>query len=642
MRRIAIAAALFFSVHLLSAQTLFTYGKESVSVKDFLRAYNKNNTDPQTKQSLANYLDLYIASRLKIKEAKARGYDTLPQLVADLENLRNQILPSYLNDAAGTKRLVDEAFVRSQKDIHLAHIFIANSQNGLLDTMLAFDKAKSVYAKLQKGENFADVAKQLSDDPSAPLNGGDLGFITVFTLPYELENLAYGTPVGKLSAIYHSKAAYHIFKNVEERKALGRMKAAQILLAFPPNSDPAVQASVKHLADSLYDRLQKGDDFGKLAAAFSNDVISANANGLIPDFGIGQFDPTFENVVYSLKNGEISKPFLTAHGYHIVKRIEQLPVSTDKNDEKALQLLKEKIQTNDRIKTLQGELAQKILKEAAFKKAAFNTTELYAFTDSVIEHKKPAIPVRINTTSALFKLGDRLINAQDWLTYAQTFRYKTDGSGIKKQPELWDEFVQNTAIDYYKKHLENYNEEFRQQMNEFRDGNLFFEIMQREIWGPAQSDSAALAQYYKKNKAKYHWKESADAVLFYANDAENAKQLVEAVRKDPKKWKELVAEMSEKIAADSSRFELAQIPNAANVILKEGLITEPVINKTDNTATFAYILHLHPSGEARSFAEAKGLVINDYQTELEKQWVAKLKKKYPVVINQKALASIGK
>jgi peptidyl-prolyl cis-trans isomerase SurA len=642
IRRIVFAAFLSGAAYIVSAQTLFTYGNESVSVQEFLKAYRKNNTDPKGKQSLSTYLDLYIASRLKIKEAKARGYDTLPQLVADLENLRNQVMPSYLNDAAGTKRLIDEAFLRSQKDLHIAHIFISNTQSGLPDTAIAYDKAKAAYAKLQKGASFAEVAKEFSDDPSAQANGGDLGFITAFVLPYELENLAYNTPVGKLSPIYHSKAGYHIFKNLEERKALGRIKASQILLAFPPGADDAVKEAIKKRADSLYDRLQKGDVFGALATKFSNDVISANADGLMPEFGIGQYDPIFERTVYSLKDGEISKPFLTAHGYHIVKRLERVPVNTNKNDTRAMQALKDRVQADERIKSTQRELAQKILKEAQFKKVPFNASELYAYTDSILDYKKPAVPIHISRTSALYKLGDRLINAQDWISFAQTFRYKSDGSGLKNQSELWDEFVQNTAIDYYKRHLEEYNEDFRQQMKEFKDGNLFFEIMQRDIWGPAQSDSAGLVKYYRQHKEKYNWKQSADAVLFYINDASVARKFSEALKKAPQNWKSIVADMSEKVAADSGRFELTQIPNAASVSLKEGTITEPVVNKADNTASMALILNTHPKGSSRSFAEAKGLVINDYQNELEKRWVASLKKKYPVSINQKALAGLKK
>ena len=64
------------------SQTLFTYGNYSVSAADFLRAYNKNNLQTTTSKSSAmrEYLDLYINSRLKIREAYDRGYDTLPQL----------------------------------------------------------------------------------------------------------------------------------------------------------------------------------------------------------------------------------------------------------------------------------------------------------------------------------------------------------------------------------------------------------------------------------------------------------------------------------------------------------------------------------------------------------------------------------
>src|SRR2546421_1957371 len=96
----------------VSAQTLFYYGNDSVSVKEFLEAYRKNNTGPKTENSFRDYLRLYINSRLKIKEAKARGYDTLPQISTDLENLRQQILPAYLNDKETTKKVTDEALTR--------------------------------------------------------------------------------------------------------------------------------------------------------------------------------------------------------------------------------------------------------------------------------------------------------------------------------------------------------------------------------------------------------------------------------------------------------------------------------------------------------------------------------------------------
>src|SRR5438552_4340219 len=151
-----------FAMAMTSAQTLFTYGSYSTDAKDFLRAFNKNNTTTTANKAKAmrDYLDLYIASRLKIHEAYNRGYDTLSQIKTDIDNLRSQIIENYLNDPTTTDKLVKEAFQRSQKDIHVAHIFLSFKNNvGVVDSSAAESKAKEVYNKLKKGEDFFALAQ---------------------------------------------------------------------------------------------------------------------------------------------------------------------------------------------------------------------------------------------------------------------------------------------------------------------------------------------------------------------------------------------------------------------------------------------------------------------------------------------------
>src|SRR4029078_4777663 len=99
-----------------------------------------------------------------------------------------------------------------------------------------------------------------------------------------------------------------------------------------------------------------------------------------------------------------------------------------------------------------------------------------------------------------------------------------------------DEFVHTTITNYYRDHLEDFNDDFRNQMAEFRDGNLFFEIMQQEIWNKAQSDSAALLSLYAKNKKNYTWKQSAAAVVFFCSDQDIAKTIFEKIKKNPANW----------------------------------------------------------------------------------------------------------
>lgn len=641
MRKYGIVAAfLLLGAAKGSAQTLFSYGNDSVSITEFLSAYKKNNTSPALNAAdVKEYLDLYIASRLKIREAKARGYDTLPQLAADLQNLRAQILPAYLNDRESVNRLVKEAFERSHKDIHLAHIFIPTASQS--DTSAAWTKASEAYSKLQKGEDFAKVAKEYSGDPSVKDNGGDLGYITVFSLPYALESLAYNTPAKKFSPVYRSKGGYHIFKNLGERKAAGRIKAAQILLAYPPNATDDYKAQVKKLADSLYNRLLKGDDFGKLAAAFSNDMISAAANGQIPEFGVGQYSPAFETAAFGLaKDGAISKPFSTEHGWHIVKRLGRVPVVTTLDDAQTVQTLREKVEGSDRIHSIQDALAQKVIAAVGLKELSVNSFALWAFTDSALERKTPPAPLTVSSESNLLHVGNKDIKASEWLTFAKVNRYKTDGSGLKPLSQVWEEFVKYAALNYYQDNLEHFNPEFKAQIDEFRDGNLFFEIMQQQIWGPAQTDTAALEKYYRQHQANYMWKESADAVVFYANDEATARSFITQLKKAPANWKALVETMSDKVAADNNRFELAQLPNPTKLPLKAGTITAPLLNTADNTASFAYIVKVYTAPEQRSFSDAKGMVINDYQAELEKQWLQELKAKYPVKVNEQALNDI--
>jgi peptidyl-prolyl cis-trans isomerase SurA len=628
------------------SQTLFTYGNHAVDAKEFLRAYNKNNTQPVTSKSKAirEYLDLYIKSKLKIQEAYDRGYDTLPQIKGEVDNLRSQIVENYMIDPTTADKLVNEAFQRSQKDIHIAHIFISlkNSQ-GVIDTVAAQKKLAEVLSKLKQGENFSTVAEQFSDDPSAKTNKGDIGYITVFTLPYELETLAYSTPVGKYSAPYRSKAGYHIFKNLDERKALGKMRAQQILLAFPPDADENKKAQIAHLADSLYQRIMAGDDFAKLANTFSNDYLTAVNGGTIPDFSPGRYDPVFENTVWALpKDGAVSKPFITSHGYHIVKRISIIPVVTDPKDKNNLEEIRQRAMNDSRWQIPKDVVYNHVIKAAGFKKSSYDDAALWAYTDSMIDRRPLGIGKNIDTNASLFQIGDSIYTMPQWINYVRTYRFKPDGSGLKSHEQIIDDCVHAVAMDYYRKHLEQFNDEFRYQMDEFCDGNLFFEIMQREVWNKSQADSMGLVALYDKNPKKYMWKQSAEAVIFFCSDQSISSLVYDAVKKDPLHWQKDVEPFAEKVVADSGRYEWTQIPTGVKTSFSSGMLTQPVINKNDNTASFAYILKVYPEPMQRSFNEAKGLLISDYQTQLEDKWVAELKKKYPVVINQKVLAEISK
>jgi peptidyl-prolyl cis-trans isomerase SurA len=94
-----------------NAQTVFTYGNDAVSKQEFLKAYQKNNGEKSsTEKSYRNYLELYIRFKLKVKAAFDLQLDTLTSQRTELQNFRNQVADSYINDNASMNKLVREAF----------------------------------------------------------------------------------------------------------------------------------------------------------------------------------------------------------------------------------------------------------------------------------------------------------------------------------------------------------------------------------------------------------------------------------------------------------------------------------------------------------------------------------------------------
>ncbi len=644
MKKLFVLLLLSYSLE-PAAQTLFHFGKDTVTADDFLRAYQKNNSGPRSEKAFLEYFDLYLTSRLKIAEAKRLGLDQLPQMKSDMQNLRQQLLPAYLVDKSAISQKAEEAFERSKKEIRIAHIFIGN-ESGKEE---ARKKAETVYAELKKaGKNiFSELAAKYSDDPAAKNNGGEIGWITVFSLPYEIENLVYNTPKGKTSGIFESKAGFHIIKNMEERKPSGRMKAAQVLLAFPPAATEEMKMGIKNRADSIYNRLKKGDDFTLMVQQFSNDVISSASNGMIPEFGIGDYHPAFEQAAFALsKDGDFSKPVLTPHGYHIIKRLERIPVEKNKTPE-IIERYVQQVELSDRMEALKNEQHKSLVQKIKINGPHFNLNEVELFTKNRLENKPAATGVKIKDNSVLMSFSDpantikKDFTAADFIGYAEVFRFKSDGSGMKSFDVLWEDFMEESVRSFYENNLEVFNPAFRNQLQEFNDGNLFFEVMQKMVWGPSQTDTIEQLQFFAKNRNKYTWKPSADAVIFYASDATIANEFLKDLQKQPAEWSQFVTDHSMHVAADSGRFEFENLPGISKNI-KEGMITAPVINDADKSATFAYIIKVYPNQTPRSFEEAKGLVISDFQDEKDKQWIEQLKQNYPVTVNRSLWESMLK
>ena len=627
------------------AQTLFTYGNNAVDKAEFIRAYNKNKTPVADKEkALREYLDLYVKFKLKVKAAMELRLDTLPQLLYDAQSFRSQIEDSYLNNEKAVNDLLNEAFNRSQKDLHVLHFFVpVDPAASPEDSLKAFKSISTFYTALATGKNDYE---NLNTASAVKIKQSDLGFVTVFGLPYEYENIVYGLKMGEANKPYRAKNGWHLFKLIGERKAVGKWKVAQILLSIPPDASVDARKGYEKKADSIYQLLQKGEDFGKMARWFSDDKVTYGSNGEMAEFGSGKFEPSFEDEVFKLtRDKEISKPFLTAYGYHIVKRLSQSPVSNDKNDAAFQFELKQKIQQDSRINYAKDLFVKEIMRQVNFKKTvAVSDADLYRYADSIMavtnaEKDNAALYPIANKT--LYTYAKTKLTGKDWLNFVRSYKSNTELYHGETNAVLADKFITSTVMEYYKKHLEDYNADFRYQMDEFKDGNVLFEIMERNIWGKASADMKALQKYYDGNKSKYLWSASANVIIFNCSGkvfADSARAAV-LIGKD---WKKIVEEANNNVLADSGRFELTQLPVTIDSKTTDGFVSQIVISPIDGNTSFIKLINQYSANLQRSFDEAKGLVINDYQNILEEKWIAELKNKYPVKINEAVFQSLLK
>ncbi|MEO6252104.1 MAG: hypothetical protein ABIO79_02315, partial [Ferruginibacter sp.] len=285
---------------------------------------------------------------------------------------------------------------------------------------------------------------------------------------------------------------------------------------------------------------------------------------------------------------------------------------------------------------------KEILKQLNYKKTgAVTDTDLYRYADSVIakpnsETGNAAVyPI---TNKTIYSFAKTKLTGKDWLDFVRSYKGAGELYRGESNAALVDKFVSSTLLDYYKKHLEEYNSDFRYQMEEFKDGNVLFEIMEKYIWGKAANDGSGLQKLYNENKTRYLWGASANILLFNCAGKASADEARVALIQG-KEWRKIEEESSNKIQADSGRFELSQIPVNIDTRMAPGTVSETIV-APDGNASFIKLISRHDANLQRNFEEAKGLVINDYQNILEESWITDLKKKYPVKINEAVFQSL--
>ncbi|MBU6157390.1 MAG: peptidylprolyl isomerase [Bacteroidetes bacterium] len=639
MNRSLLILLLIASSFTTNAQVIFRYGSQAVQKDEFWKAYTKNNTGNATEKNIREYLDLYIKFKLKVQAAKDQKLDTLASIKNDVAGFRAQMAEQYLQKLPFRKTMITEAVERSKSQLEIAQVFVSYGA----DSAAAKTSIENAYKSLQSGADFNLTSREYSSDPALKAKDGYVGFVTALSLPYEIENIVYALKPGAYSKPVAGRRGWHIIKLIKKENSLPLLKAAHILLAVDPEGGQEEKALTQKKADSLYQALLKGADFGVVAQQFSNDKFSYQSGGELPLFGLTDADPAFAKAAYALKNnGDISTPVETEAGFHIIRLIGREEQKRDLNEPEVYEKWSEKVSQSDRMQLVLQKEKDAVKTASGYKALPYNEKELWTLSDSLLAATDYAAIYKANKQKKLFELTGQTITVTDWLKFIKDKKLASGNRELNGYKELMEEFTNTTVNQYYKDHLEKFNTDFRYQMQEFFEGSLLFEVMERNVWSVAPKDSAGLQQFYAPRAAQYTWKKSVGAIVFNCADTATANKALASMQNDPLQWKTYMEEGNGYVLADSARFEIAQLPIEENTSLRKGWLSPVTTNPNDGSSSFCYITNIYSDNEVRSFEEAKGLVINDYQIYLEDKWLAEQKKKYPVKIDETVVKSLKK
>lgn len=632
---------------------LMEIGDKKITLEEFEAIYNKNSDNKKnTKEEVEDYLDLYIKFKLKVVEAEDLGMDTLPAFTQELEGYRKQLAQPYLSDREVTEKLIEEAYERMKTDVKAAHILVKVSlEADPKDTLTAYNKIMKIRKRIVGGEDFEKVAAEVSEDPSAKNNKGNLGYFSAFQMVYPFESAAYNTEIGKISMPVRTSFGYHLVKTLDKRKARGIMKVAHIMVRADKKLGEAEINQKKEKIDEIYTKVTAEDaDFSALARQYSEDKESAKRGGELPAFGAGKMVEEFETAAFDLQNdGDISAPILTDYGWHIIKRLELKNLEAY---EELYPTLKAKVARDSRANKSKEIVIENIKKENNFKEELKRRNDFYTAVDQKKFNKgewKAEDVAKLDKVMFGFYPTDG-----EKFEYRQTqFAKRLENHMSRNEPtnvdiksyinKLYNTVVEEMTMRFKNRRLPVVNKEFRMLLQEYREGILLFNITDEKVWSKAVKDTTGLEAFYEANKQNYMWGERADAVIYKCNNDKIAKKVEKLIKAKAKKGysnedilKQINKDSQLNLTIEEGKFTKEQSELVAKAKWENKAVTK--LNNENEVVLIEVKEVLAP--QPKLLDEIRGLVTSDYQNKLEREWVETLRKKYPVKIHKEVLSKL--
>ena len=623
-----------------------------VRSSEFQYIYNKNNRKSEeaySKESLDEYMELFVKFKLKVLEAERLGLDTASTFIKELEGYRKQLAKPYLTEPDFIDKMTKEAYERMKFEIKSSHILINASPEGEpSDTLKAYNKALEILKEIKAGADFGEAAFKYSQDPSAqrpegsPGHKGELGYFTALGLVYPFESAAYNAKVGDVVGPVRTRFGYHLIKVEDRRISQGKVLTAHIMVQAAEGIATEDSIAAKRKIDEIYSKVTaQSKDWNQLCSQYSDDVKTKNKGGEMFAFSMnGKLGvPSYEIAAFALENaGDVSKPIRTPYGWHIIKLIEKQPIGSY---EELKDDLKRKVSRDSRAQLDKELLYTRLKKENNFSEVQKSIDLALDYSDSTLLKGNWKIPTVKKAKKTIITIDGVKYSVNDFFQYVEKNQMKKKGISPRyAMTLLFNQYTNETVYKYEESNLTKKHYDYKMLTKEYRDGILLFKLMEEKVWNKASKDTTGLKEFYEEHKDDFFWNERLDAVVYSLNDKNLLPELKAEIaqgKSDIELKNKFNKESSLMLSIKKDKFEKGENKYVDQAQWKAG--TYEIV---EGDQVYLIVVNELLPKTYRTLTDSKGIIISEYQNYLEDKWIKELKSQYQIDINKEILYSLVK
>lgn len=650
----------------LSAQkkedkVIATVGNEKITFGELDKAFQKNINRKNvslanvSKDSVMDFINLYVKYRLKVNDAFKRGFDKDPSVKEEIEQNRRILAESFFYDKKLVEPNVETLFKRREKEVKIA--IILTTFNQMSDTTDAYNRIKEALDGLSSGFSFEKMAEKFSDDKDTKYSGGVLpNYITGGKVYRAIEDAIYSLKPGEFTKNYiRTQFGYFLIKLIEEQPR-SYVRISHILLKQSETMD---SVQVYKLADSISKAAKTSAVFAKLAEKYSVDKVSANNGGYLGGYysrssGLypsgENLESGFENAVFALKDGEVSSPISTSLGIHIIRRDSTLPVikTTEKED---LKLLYKRLYFNDDKRALLDiyalqyglKIDKKVLNEFL---SVLDTNKTALDTAWASKVEEPLKQKQFYSVLDFSQTVGEFINTIK--TRPEMKSTHTNYEGFKN---VIDKLTDPMVFAEASKNLENEYTDFSSLVKEFRDGILLYKAEADEVWNKLKFDSVLAKKFFDTTSMDLTREPMYEISEIYLLSDTAANNLYGRLKKGELDFAQAAEQYTQRSGYRTKKGSWGLVAPKYNKLAlyakEKNAKVNDILPPHENERGYSIIkIDKFESPRKKTFEEAIPDIAPKVQDMLQKQltenWIDSIKKDFPVSIDDKALNEIIK